>query len=311
MSTPEPTHATPHAAPDAALHPSTAPEDPAAVAALLRAQPPPAPAGGMGWLALLGLMMGGGCWLFALLGAINTGVGGGWKVRIKGTLVELPDDWEIVSALGIVGALFIALTLFGRLVSARFRRAEGRRGQRVVIVAGALALLGAVSFALHRVAVLSTYGSMLAYYATDGALDDVKAELAKGPAREALDRAVSRAAQYDNHEALALLLGAGADLRQETSPEAHRRCVLGARVGPEFVAVAVEHGVTPGTCPKSDDLVWRVVQGGRSDAEVARVVELLLEAGWSGAEKPEHSQETAAELARRRNFSTTAATLGG
>lgn len=50
-----------------------------------------------------------------------------------------------------------------------------------------------------------------------------------------------RAAQYDNEGALALLLAAGADMRDESRPVERRRCALVGRSF-EFTRVALDTG---------------------------------------------------------------------
>lgn len=276
--------------------------------------PPPEPASpaatpnqrGLG--AVLGILVGGGCLLIASAGAINTAIDGHWALVISGAELELPTNYEVVAGLVAAGVLIIGLSLFGSFVADKFRAAKGKPAIRVGILVGAFALLAVVFRGLQIIALTQTYGSMLAYYATDGDLDDVAAELAKDPSTEDLDNAVSRAAQYDNAGALELLLEAGADLRDSTGGE-YRHCVLGG-VGPEFVALAVEHDVTPETCPDSEALIWQVVNGEQDDANTAKIVELLEGAGWSTSAIPESSKQTPAELAKQRGKTQTLALLG-
>ena len=209
-----------------------------------------APAGKreLGMTAIFAILVGGGCLLMALVGVINTAVDGHWVLQVSGAEVDVPDNYEVCAGLGAVAVLLISLALFGSFVRGQFDRAKGKPALRVGIIVAALALLLIVGRGLQILALVNTYGSMLAYYATDGDLEDVAAELAKNPRPEDLDAAVGRAAQYDNHEALALLLDAGADLRDATSPEEYRHCALGG-VGLQFIDVALAHGVGPDSCP--------------------------------------------------------------
>ncbi|MEZ4449531.1 MAG: hypothetical protein R3B09_08625 [Nannocystaceae bacterium] len=264
----------------------------------------------IGLFAGFGLLVGLGALFFAVLGAINTGFDLDLDLQVSGANVDLPDTWETVVALVVVGALIIALSLFGSLVRNKYDDAKGKPLVRIGVLVGALALLGIVGRALQIVFLTSTYGSMLAYYATDGDLDDVRAELAKGPSREVLDAAVSRAAQYDNAAALALLLEAGADFKDESAPPERRRChLLGTDAA--FVETALAHGVTPATCPGGETALWEAVRFGPRDEEVARVGTLLRGAGWSTSATPERERQTPAALAAEKQWTRTLAALGG
>ncbi len=252
----------------------------------------------LGMAAIFGVLVGGGCLLFTVLGLINTAVDGRWVVQVSGADVELPDSYEVCAGLGAVGVLLIVLSLFGSFVRQKFQDAKGKPALRVAIIAVAFGLLVVVGRGLQILALTQTYGSMLAYYATDGDLDDVRAELAKGPSAEELDAAVSRAAQYDNWEALELLFEAGADLRDATAPEDRRICALSG-VGLKFVEVALAHGVGPDSCPNSEALIWTVVNGSQPDLETAQIVKQLAAAGWSTTATPEFSEEPPSSVAKR------------
>lgn len=264
----------------------------------------------IGIFGILGVAIGGGCLLVALLSVFNVAFALELELQVYGTGTKLPTHWEEVIGLAAIGALLVALTLFGGFVRRRFAAAKGRPLVRVGILVGAAALLAAAFRGLQIVALVHTYGSMLAYYATDGDLDDVRAELAKGPDRSALDQAVGRAAQYDNEAALALLLAAGADMRDASSPEQHRRCALVGRSA-AFVKTALDHGVTPDACPRGEAAVWEAVQHGKDDAEAAEIVALLTGAGWSATAVPDHDRRSAAEIAAAKQWTRTSAALGG
>ena len=259
---------------------------------------------------MFGVLIGGGCLLMALLSSINTAVDGNWVLSVSGADVELPNNYEACAGIAAVGVLLIGLSFFGSFVRHHYQAAQGNTPLRVGIIVAALMLLFAAGRGLQVLVLTQTYGSMLAYYATDGDLDDVRDELAKGPSHEDLDAAVSRAAQYDNAEALALLLDAGADLRDETSPAKFRRCAL-AGTGIAFVRIALDHGVTPDTCPKSEALIWQVVNEPHDDATTAELVRMLAAAGWSTTAVPEHGGERPLELAKQRQKPLTAAQLQG
>ncbi len=265
-----------------------------------------------GLLGVLALLIGGGCVLVALIGAINTAFDLDLAFRVFGsTSTPLPSSYGEVGGLAAVGALIIGGTLFGGLVKRRFIAAKGRPLVRIGILLGALGLITLAGRGLYLVAIHSTYGSMLAYYATDEDTDALEDELADGPSREDLDNAVKRAAQYDNHRALALLLSAGADLRDSTTPADRRGCALEGR-GYLFVKTAIDHGVTPDSCPDSDAAIWSAVRFGRDDAEVAKIVTLLLRAGWSASATPSHSPgRTARQLSEQKRWPLTTAALGG
>ncbi len=216
-----------------------------------------------GILSLLGVLIGGGSVLIALVGVINTALDLNLALGVYGTSTPLPRSYGEVAGLAAAGVLLIGLSLFGSFVRARFAAAKGKPLVRVGILAGALLLLVLVGREIQIVALTSTYGSMLAYYATDGDLSDVKSELAKRSDHEALDHAVSRAAQYNNAGALALLLGAGADMRQSTQPEQRRRCALLGR-SYDFIKTAIDHGIKPDACPRGEAAVWEAVRQGCS-----------------------------------------------
>lgn len=262
-----------------------------------------------GILGFLVMAVGGGCLLIALVGVLNTALNLKLALSVSGSSTPLPSSWDEVIGLAAVGVLLIGLTLFGGLVRRKFAEAKGRPLVRVGIIVGALALLGLVGRGLQIVALKSTYGSMLAYYATDGDLDDVKAELAKGPDREALDSAVSRAAQYNNAGALALLLKAGADMRDSSRPEDRRRCALVGR-SHDFIKTALDHGVKPDACPNGETAVWEAVRHGRDDQEVAKTVALLIGAGWSATATPEFDKQAPAKIAADKKWTATVQALG-
>ena len=262
----------------------------------------------IGILGLLSLLIGGGCLLMALVSVFNVVFELELAISVYGSETKLPRHWDEVFGLAAVGALIVGLTLFGGFVRRRFAAARGKPLVRVGILVGAAVFLAAAFRGLQILALTHTYGSMLAYYATDGDLDDVRAELAKGPDRSALDQAVGRAAQYDNAEALALLLAAGADMRDATGEPRLRRCALVGRK-PAFVKTALAHGVTPDACPNGETAVWEAVRHGQRDAEAAEIVALLLAAGWSATATPDHDRRTAAEIAAEKQWTHTSAAL--
>lgn len=264
---------------------------------------------GMGIFAYLMMLIGGGMLLMGVAGAINTAFNLKLKLSFKGADINVPDSWDVVFGVAAFGVLLIGLTLFGRAVIARFKAAKGKPLQRVGILVGALVLLVATFRGLQVWALLSTYGSMLAYYATDGDLEDVKSELAKGPTKDDLDDAVSRAAQYKNAAALDLLLGAGADMLQSTRE--YKRCPLSG-TSTEFIEVALKHGVKPATCYDSEALIWMEVSNAQDDPATAKIVALLIKGGWSPAAIPPHGKgRTALQVAREKKLMQTYAALSG
>ena len=263
-----------------------------------------------GIMTILGVLIGGGCLVVALLGIVNTVFSLKLALRFYGSRTPLPDSYESTAGIAAVGVLIIGLTLFGGFVRSRFAAAKGRPLLRIGIVVGALALLGFAGRGVQLVALKSTYGSMLAYYATDGDLADVRSELAKHPEREALDEAVFRAAQYNNAPALALLLEAGADMRGLSRPEHQRYCPLVGRSA-AFIKVAVEHGVKADACPNGDNAIWEAVNFGKDDAETAQTVTLLRGAGFSATAKPEHTKQNAAAVAAKKKWTQTVQALSG
>lgn len=248
------------------------------------------------------LLIGGGCLLVALVSVFNVAFDLGLALQVSGTSTDLPSNYEEVTGLAAVGALLIGLTLFGGAVKRRFVAARGRPLVRAAILLGAFALLAVVGRGLQILVLVDTYGSMLAYYATDGDLADVAAELAKNPDRETLNRALGRAAQYDNAGALALLLAHGADMRDA--------CVLRG-TNYEFTRTAIEHGVRPATCGGGEAAVWQAVHDGTDDADVARTVTALIAAGWSATATSEFDRRSAREVAESKRWTATVAALAG
>lgn len=261
-----------------------------------------------GWLSGFGMLIaivGLGASALAALGVI-------FGFRLSMEDVELPGDWEGVIMLAIAFGLIALLSVYGAFMKTRFKAAKGKPAVRLGLVVVGLGLLFLAFLGLQRLALVSTYGSMLAYYATDGDLEDVKAELAKNPAPEHLAAAVGRAAQYGNTEALKLLLAAGADFSDGDQPEENRRCVLdGDQVDWAFIEVALQHEVTPETCPNSQDLIWQRVNQGTADKdeETARIVKALRAAGWPHEVKPDYSKQTPLERALQKKLTATAAAL--
>ena len=141
----------------------------------------------IGVFAGIGILVGLGCLVIALISVFNTAFDLDLALGVSGTSTALPSSYDAVAGLAGVGVLLIALSLFGSAVLNKFADAKGKPLLRVGILVGALALLGIVGRGLQIVFLTATYGSMLAYYATDGDLDDVRAELAKGPSRADLD----------------------------------------------------------------------------------------------------------------------------
>lgn len=194
-----------------------------------------------GWLSGFGMLVGVvglGVSALAALGIVME-----WEIELADT--PLPDTWG--SLLGLVAAcgLICVLSLYGAFMRGKFQAAKGKPMVRVALVVIGLGLLVLAGRGVQVVALTMSYGSMLAYYATDGDLEDVAAEIEKGPKPEHLDAAIGRAAQYDNVGALKLLLKAGADFRDATEPEERQHCALsGSKVGLEFTQIAVQHGAT-------------------------------------------------------------------
>lgn len=254
------------------------------------------------------MLVGGGCVLVSLVSAINTMFDLHLALGAHGSSTPLPNSWDGVIGLFAVGVLIVVLSVFGSFVLAKFAEAKGKPLVRIGIIAGALTLLGLSFRGLQVVALTMTYGSMLAYYATDGDLEDVKSRLADKPPKEHLDEAVSRAAQYNNAAALKLLLEAGADMRQSTKPEARRRCPLLGR-NYEFTKTALEHGVKMDSCPRGEEAVYAAVNDSKSDEEAEKVVKLLVAAGFSTTAKPEYARQNPLELANSKKWPQTVKAL--
>jgi hypothetical protein len=256
----------------------------------------------------IGMLIGGVCVLVSAVSLVNTIFNLRLALGSYGTSTPLPNSYDAVAGLFAVGVLIIVLSAFGSFVLTKFAQAKGKPLVRVGIILGALTLLALAGRGLQVIALTSTYGSMLAYYATDGDLDDVKAELAKKPAKEDLDQAVSRAAQYNNAPALALLLEAGADMRESTMPEQRRRCPLNGR-SYEFIKTAIDHGIKVDACPRGEFAIYEAVDHGRDDVEVEKIVKLLVSAGFPVAAKPDYARQNPLELANSKKWPLTVKAL--
>lgn len=261
----------------------------------------------VGALGGIGMLIGGIAMLVAIVGIFNTAFNLHLALGSYGTSTPLPNSYDEVAGLFAAGLLILGLSAFGSFVLTKFKEAKGKPLVRVGIIGGALLLLGLTGRGLQIVALKSTYGSMLAYYATDGDLEDVKAELAKKPAKEDLDRAVSRAAQYNNAPALKLLLEAGADMQQSTQQK-YRRCPLFGR-SYEFIKTALDHGIRQESCPGGEHAVYEAVQQGKNDEEAEKIVALLAGAGFSTTAKPEYARENPLELANSKKWTRTVKAL--
>lgn len=262
-----------------------------------------------GLLGYLGILIGGGCLLVSLLGVVNTAFHLHLALRVSGAKTPLPSSWDSVLGLAAAGVLITSLSLFGSFVRRKFDEAKGKPLLRIGILSSALLLLVLAGRGLQVVVLTLTYGSMLAYYSTDGDLDDVKGELAKKPDQAALDAAIWRAAQYNNVGSLKLLMDAGADLRQTTEPEDRRRCLIVGR-NYEFTKVAIDHGVRPESCPKGETAIFEAVAFGKDDDEAAKIVDLLVSAGWTAEAKPSYEDRTTKQVARQKKWSKTLEALG-
>lgn len=164
----------------------------------------------LGIVGLIGVLVGGACVLMALVGVANTAFGWDLALRVSGARVDIPRTWEASGGLLVVGILIAAFSFFGSRVVSSFRDAKSNGGRKLGIVVGAVAVLGVAGYGLYMWAILGTYGSWIAYYATDGDIEDVRNEIAKGTSASELEDAVFRAVQYDNSAALELLVEAGA-----------------------------------------------------------------------------------------------------
>ncbi len=262
----------------------------------------------VGVLGGIGMLIGGACMLFAIVGIFNTAFDLHLALGSYGSSTPLPNSYDEVAGLFAAGLLIVVLSAFGSFVLTKFKEAHGKPLVRVGIILGALLLLTLAGRGVQILALKSTYGSMLAYYATDGDLDDVKAELRKKPSKDDLDHAVSRAAQYNNAPALKLLLEAGADFKQSSSPENRRFCPLFGK-NYEFTKTALEHGVRQDGCPKGELAVYEAVSSGKNDEETEKVVKLLVDAGFSTTAKPDYSKENPLELANSKKWPLTVKVL--
>jgi hypothetical protein len=254
------------------------------------------------------MLIGGVCVLVSIVSAFNTMFNLRLALGSYGTSTPLPNSWDGVIGLFAAGVLIVGLSAFGSFVGTKFSEAKGKPLVRIGIIAGAVALLGLAFRGLQVVALTMTYGSMLAYYATDGDLDDVKSELAKKPPKEDLDNAIDRAAQYNNVPALKLLLEAGADMQQSTQVGPRRRCPLFGR-SYEFVKTAIDHGVKMDTCPNGELAVYEAISSAKNDAEAEKIVKLLVSAGFSTTAKPDYAQQNPLEFANSKKWPQTVKAL--
>lgn len=242
---------------------------------------------GMGILGMFGVLIGLGCFAFVVLGALNTAFNWRLVLKFRSADIPVPNSWDVVFGLAAAGALFIGLSFFGSYVAGKFRAAKGKPLVRVGILLSAAGLLYLAFRGLQVVALTGTYGSMLAYYCTDGDLDDVKSELAKGATPEALAASVGRAAQYGNTEALKLLIAAGARFDTPRADGERQFCDFdSAKTSPEFIEVALTGGARPDACRGGEWMVFEMVRQGGDDAILSKKIEIMLKGGWSQDQIP-------------------------
>ncbi len=268
----------------------------------------PSPAGGPSIFAIIIGLIGALTLVFAALGVVNTYFDLQLQLEVYGAPVEVPDSYEVCAGLAAVGVLLLAATVFGSWFAATWRRLKGRTAARVGLAAATIVLLVIAGRGLQVLALTQTYGSMLAYYAADGQLDEVEAELAKQPSVQDLDDAVSRAVFHDQPEVLARLLEHGADFRQSSRPAERQLCLLGGGK-PRMIEVALEHGVGPDACPNSEALIAETVKFGHDDQAIAKLIPKLVTAGWSPKTVDESSKQSALQLARSKQMTTTVQAL--
>lgn len=263
----------------------------------------------MGMLAGVCMLIGLACLGVTALSVLNVAFDLNLAIGSHGSTTALPNNWEEVAGLGAASVFIIALSWYGSFVVARFKDAKGRPLVRALIIVGALALLTILGRGVQILALTSTYGSMLAYYCTDaGSIEDVKGEL-EGATPEALDRCLSRSAQWDRHDLLETVIGAGANFQDETSE--YRSCVLSSEVSLAYIEKAIELGATPDTCAKSEALIQEKLRWKEAadDEELAKLVEMLLKAGWSPDARGEPEEKSALELAQEAGMKKTVALL--
>jgi hypothetical protein len=273
--------------------------------------PPPPEATKRGIVATIGLLFGVVTLAVAAIGALNTAFDLNLALGSYGASAPLPNNWDVVFGVAAVGVLILALTFFGSAVARVFRNAKGKPLVRIAIVLGTLVLLVLAGRGLQVMALTSTYGSMLAYYCTDaGSLEDVEGELANGPTPEALDRCLSRTAQWGRTDLLEHVIKAGGNFKDESSEPKYRSCVLGGqRVDADYVDKAIALGARPDNCPKSETLIYRRVERSRDDADTARIVAALAKAGWSTEVHPDHVKQSPLALAKKKKLEKTSAAL--
>lgn len=264
----------------------------------------------LGLFAGFWLLVGLGCLGVTALSVINTAFDLNLAIGTRGSSgTALPKHWGEVGGLAAASVLIIGLSLFGSKVANLFRDAKGKPALRAGIILGALALLAMVGRGLQIVALTATYGSMLAYYCTDvGSIEDVQDEL-EGATPEALDACLGRTAQWDRADLLETVIGAGANFEDETSE--HRRCVLSSDVSIEYITKAIELGATPGSCGDTLAVIQNKVRAARpgSDEQTAKIVQVLLDAGWPADAKEEEGDKSALDYAREDALTATAAVL--
>ncbi|MGB1276683.1 MAG: hypothetical protein ACPG77_13120, partial [Nannocystaceae bacterium] len=244
------------------------------------------------------------------LSALNTAFG--WKLALgtRGATTPLPRYWDSVFGLGAASILIIGLTYFGSTVTGMYQNAKGKPFARMGILLGALVLLVVAGRGLQVVALTSTYGSMLAYYCTDeGTVSDVLSELEDDPSPESLDNCMGRTAQWDRHDLLTHVVGAGANFMDETSD--YRSCVLASDVSLEYIETAISLGASPTTCVNSERLIVDKVRRASADEDeqVATIVAVLLKAGWTTEATSEFNNTTAEQEAKKNKLVKTLAVL--
>ncbi len=259
----------------------------------------------MGIAAILGVLIGLVAVALGFFSMFNTAMGWHAGLRVYGTSTPLPDTWDAAIGLTLAGVLIAAMSWSASWL---WRRVRGTSSIASKIAISAMALLtcALMGWSIRYLALINTYGSMLAYYCTDGSLENVRAELANHPQQTALREALFRAAQYNNLDALRLLLAADADPR----PEADHLMDF-SREGFAFTEQLLAAGRLAAHDFTDQAQMWRAVRGAGEDQDTARMVCHLQRLGFSADVVPRGQSETVLQIAQRRRLTQTIRALHG
>ena len=268
-------------------------------------QPQPS---GIGGFAGFWLIVGGAMLLVSTCSAVNTIFQ--WDMHLEG--VELPKDWDGVAALTFISFMIIGLSLLGSAMAGIVKDSS----RPFYVRGGALlawpATVGSIVLVVWYLTVLDDYGSLFVYdCAKEASVEEIQAQLDEGVSPRELDECLWHSAQDERVDLLEPLFAAGANFEAKHRDIDDGYCAVNAGRSLPYIRKAVELGVKPDNCPRSDYIIlWMANRTwDREDASTAEAIELLMQAGWDPNAVPPDATETALDLFDDAGFEASVAVL--